>query len=258
MRSAFGITRLVAAAFGIIALIALLIYNLGFSGPVIANFLSYFTMQSAIWAVVLWIVGGIIALRSSADPPWLVTARMIVTGYQVVSGIVFSLIVLEAAQHDYTMVVPWSNQALHFWLSAYAVLDWTLSPGRGRVSWRQLRLVLWYPLLWIGYTLARGPLVRWYPYFFLDPTQVTTGQSALYCLAAAVLFVGVAAGLIGISRALPHGLAVRSGSAAEDETEEAAEEGREEGVAEGRERAQKGPRNITSAGFEASTGEERA
>lgn len=203
MRRAFGITRLVAAAFGVVSLIALLRYNLGFSGPVIANFLSYFTMESAMAAVVLWLIGGIVALRRPVDPHWLATARMMITCYQIISGIVFSIIVIQAATHHYTIVVPWSNQALHYWLTAYAIIDWIVAPGRPPVRWRALRWVLAYPIVWGAFTLVRGALVRWYPYFFLDPTQVSGGESVFMCSVAAAMIVAIAVALTGVSRILP-------------------------------------------------------
>lgn len=203
MRKAFGIARFAAAAFGVVSLISLLIYNLGFSGPVVSNFLSYFTMESAIAAVVIWVIGGVIALRHPSDPQWLVTARMIVTCYQIVSGIVFSIIVIEAATHNYTMVVPWSNKALHYWLTAYAIVDWLVAPGRRPVLWKALRLILIVPILWGAYTIIRGIFVRWYPYFFLDPTQVSLGESIIYCTVAAALIVAIGAVLSALSMVLP-------------------------------------------------------
>ena len=47
----------------------------------------------------------------------------------------------------------------------------------------------------------RGSFVGWYPYFFLDPAQVSGPlETVLYCLIAVVLFLGIAAVLVATSR----------------------------------------------------------
>lgn len=203
MRRAFGIVRLLAAAFGAFTLAAFLIYTLGVSGPVFANFVSYFTVQSTTGAVVIWATAGVIALRRESDPSWLPTARLLVTTYLVVSGIVFTIIHIEAAARDVPLGLPWSSQVLHYVLPSYALIEWFLAPGRRDVRWRSLPVVLAFPALWGAYTMVRGALIGWYPYFFLDATQVSTMETVGYCSVAGGLFMGVSALLLGLGRALP-------------------------------------------------------
>ncbi len=200
MRRAFGVARLIAAAAGYFTLIAFLVYTLGVSGPVFANFVSYFTVQSAIAAVIVWTAAGVIAIRQEADPAWLGTARLMVTTFQVVSGIIFTIIRIEAVSRDVRLGTPWSSDALHYWLPAFAVLDWLLAPGRRRLRWQSLPLVLVFPSLWGAYTVIRGAILGWYPYFFLDAAQVSTAESFWYCTIAGALILGVSALLLLLSR----------------------------------------------------------
>ena len=88
MRKTSGITRLAAAVVGISALVMHLVYSLGSGGAAVPNFFSYFTMQSAIAAVILWLIGGVFAFRFASDPRWLVEGRLLATTYQLVSGAV--------------------------------------------------------------------------------------------------------------------------------------------------------------------------
>jgi hypothetical protein len=46
-----------------------------------------------------------------------------------------------------------------------------------------------FPLVWLAYTLVRGPIVDWYPYPFLNPANVGgyVGVTA-YCIAIALGF----------------------------------------------------------------------
>jgi len=204
MRKAFGVARLVAGALGILVLALHLDYSLGSGAWALPNFFSYFTMQSAIGAVMLWMIGGVIALRRSADPRWLLTARMLMTTYQVVSGIVYTIIVAQAVARGVSIQVPWTSQVLHYWMPAYALVDWLLAPRRASIRWISLRGVLAFPIAWGAFTMARGAMVGWYPYFFLDPHQVS-GPLEFAANGAIVLsfIVLVAAILILASRYLP-------------------------------------------------------
>lgn len=204
MRKAFGVVRLVAGGLGIVVLAFHLDYSLGSGASALPNFFSYFTMQSAIGAVILWMVGGVIALRKSSDPRWLLTARMLMTTYQVVSGVVYTIIVAQAVARGVSIQVPWTSQVLHYWMPAYALVDWLLAPRRASIRWVSLRGVLAFPVAWGAFTMVRGALVGWYPYFFLDPYQVSGPvEFAAYGAIVLSFIVLVATILILASRYLP-------------------------------------------------------
>jgi hypothetical protein len=203
VRITFGLLRVAALAVGIVALIGDFDYVLGFRSFATINFFSYFTTQSAMILDGVFALGAFAALRSPTDPHWLGAARVLGTTYAVVSGLVFGLILTQAAGRDYTIEVPWSSQLLHFWLPAYAVLDWLLAPGRPPVTWKILRWVLAFPVAWGAFTVLRGPMVGWYPYFFLDPTQVSGATEQIaYLTGVAILLTGVAAAFVRISHPL--------------------------------------------------------
>ncbi|TFD76168.1 hypothetical protein E3T54_11420 [Cryobacterium sp. Sr8] len=201
VRKIVGVARILLALILITALVGDFDYVLGFATFVTSNFFSYFTVQSAIAGVVLFFTAARIAFRRPVDPPWLDILRVLVTSYMVVSGIVFLSIVIQSSTRDYTIEVPWSSQLLHFWIPAFALLDWMLDFGKARLTWRPLAWIVVYPLLWGVFTLVRGAGVGWYPYFFLDPVQVSGPlETVLYCALALVLMTGVAAGLIALTR----------------------------------------------------------
>ncbi|WP_150307159.1 Pr6Pr family membrane protein [Planctomonas psychrotolerans] len=198
----FGLLRLTALAVGIVALIGDFDYVLGFRTFATMNFFSYFTTLSAMILDLVLALGAFSALRVPEDPAWLGSARVLATTYALVSGIVFGAIISQAASHDYRIEVPWSSQMLHFWLPAYALLDWFLAPGRPPVTWKVLRWVLVFPAVWTAFTLVRGPVVGWYPYFFLDPTQVDGVERILYLAGIGVFITGIAAVFVRTSHPL--------------------------------------------------------
>ena len=206
MRHVVGVLRLVAAAVGLVALVANFVYVLGFSTFTSENYFSYFTQQSNMANVVVLVGSGLAALRGRAESPLFVSVHALVTTYVVVSGIVYGIIVAESLTNGYAIGVPWSSQVLHFWIPSYVLVDWVLAPGRTRISWRVLGVVLGYPVVWGVATIVRGADVGWYPYFFLDPAQVSwPTEFVLYNALALATIVGVLAGLIGLSHLRPRG-----------------------------------------------------
>lgn len=198
-----GVGRLTLAGIGVIALISRFLYGMGFRSFASENFLAYLTIQCNIAAVVVTSIAGVVALRGRPDTAVLSALRAAVLSFQLVAGVVFAALAISAPAQGYRLEVPPSDQVLHFWLPSLALLDWLLSPGRHPVRWRTLLPVVGYPVGWGLLTIARGAAVGWYPYFFLDPAQVSAGEFVLYTAVVLALFVGVGAGLIGISRARP-------------------------------------------------------
>jgi hypothetical protein len=142
-------------------------------------------------------------LRRIPEPDWASAARMLITSYLTVAGIVFGLLAAQAAERDYRLDVPWSDQLLHFWIPGFALADWLLAPGRHRVPWRFSYLVLGYPLIWGMVTMVRGSIVGWYPYFFLDPAQVSGPlEQAFYLALVGVILLALSA-LFVLSSARP-------------------------------------------------------
>jgi hypothetical protein len=202
-RIAFAVLRLVVLGVGVVALVGDFDYVLGFSSFATGNWFSYFTTQSAFVLDVTLAIGVLSALRRAEDRPWFVALRIVATTYAITSGAVFAVIVAQAAKHDYTVDVPWSSQLLHFWIPAYALLDWMLAPGRTAARWRLLPWVLAMPGVWAAFTLIRGPLVGWYPYFFLDPAQVSGPLEQAFYLALVGVILLAISGLFVLSSARP-------------------------------------------------------
>jgi hypothetical protein len=212
MRVTAGAVRLLFAAVCVVALVSRFLWGLGSATFTAGNFFAYLTMQSNIAFVAVSVVGGVVALRRGEDPPWLTRLRGGVLSLTLVAGIVFAVLVQQAGQRQFRIDVPWSDQVLHFWLPALALAEWIVSPGRGRVSWRILAPVLGYPVVWGVITLFRGAAVGWYPYFFLDPAQVTDlAEFALYSGLALTVFAVVGSGVVALSRTTPLASRPRTG-----------------------------------------------
>ncbi|MCU1542356.1 MAG: hypothetical protein JWM50_221 [Microbacteriaceae bacterium] len=205
-RVGVGCARLVFAVVCLVSLISRFIWGLGSSTFTAGNFFAYLTMQSNIAFLVVCVVGGLVAVRSRSDPPWLTNLHAVVLSWTVVAGVVFAILVQQAGERSFHIDVPWSDQVLHFWLPAFALLEWMIAPGRGRAQWRILYLVLGYPVVWGVLTLIRGASVGWYPYFFLDPGQVRDPfEFTLYSSLALATFGVIGSLVISAAKAQPLG-----------------------------------------------------
>jgi hypothetical protein len=66
---------------------------------------------------------------------------------------------------------------------------WFRVVPKGELNWRHLLLWLIYPIVYLIYWLFRGPLVGYYPYFFIDVDALGYGGVALWSGALIVVFL---------------------------------------------------------------------
>ncbi|WP_025156475.1 Pr6Pr family membrane protein [Leifsonia aquatica] len=171
------------------------------------NFFSYFTIESNIVAAVVLLIGAVFSLRSRlADPMWFTVLRAAIVVYMGVTGIVYNLLLRGLAVTGGGSTPDWTNEVMHVVGPAYMILDWLLAPGRAPVRWRHIGTILVFPLVWVAYTLVRGPLVfdqlklvhHWYPYPFLNPVN-GYGSVAVWVVIIALVFASLAALVVGVS-----------------------------------------------------------
>jgi hypothetical protein len=65
-----------------------------------------------------------------------------------------------------------ADQLLHQVVPALYLTHWAIWAPRGYLPWRSTLTWLLYPLLFLGYTLARGALIGRYPYPFMDVAKL--------------------------------------------------------------------------------------
>lgn len=184
------ILRCACAVYGLTALLWIPLRNAeGFS---LANYLSYFTIESNIAAAVVLIVGG---LRDPQSRTWQ-TVRGAVTLYMVITGIVYAALLSDV---DVTLNDTWINVALHQVLPLVMLADWVFLPSRHRISDASALTWLAFPALYAVYSLVRGVIVDWYPYPFLDPRAngYVSLVIGLVVLAVAMALMALAVNAVG-------------------------------------------------------------
>lgn len=161
--------------------------NPGFST---GNYFSFFTIESNILAVVM--LGLLVVVRGEERTPVFEALRGAVVLYMAITGIVFALL-LSGLQEDLQTATAWVDFVVHKLLPIVLVADWVLDPPRRRLPLWVAAAWLSYPVVYVVYTLVRGPYVDWYPYPFLDASVHGYGGVAWRCV---VLGLGFAAGAV--------------------------------------------------------------
>ncbi|PZQ89557.1 MAG: hypothetical protein DI534_07040 [Leifsonia xyli] len=217
MRPAFIAFRSAGAILTIIAVIVQLQTSLGTwreqgiqdVGTKLVNFFSFFTIQSNVATAVTLALGVVLLVRSgSTEPRWFGILRACVTTYIVTTGIVYNLL-LRGIELPQGTTVPWTNEVLHVIVPILMLLDWLFAPGRRRLGWGVVGIIVIYPIVWAVYTMVRGPLVQdeltganWYPYPFLNPDTSPNGYLSVifYVILIAAIIGAVGTGVVAISR----------------------------------------------------------
>ena len=177
--------RLYRVAFGLL-IIAAAVYQLDRTGKW-ANFFSFFTIQSNLIGSAVSLIGAI-ALPGASRKWDLVRGAAAI--YLVLTGIVYNTLLVGLDESLQTSE-PWVNNVLHRIIPLVMVIDFLIIPLGHRIRWREALVWTIYPMVYLAYSLIRGPIVDWYPYPFLDPREDGGyPRVALYCVAILVGFLG--------------------------------------------------------------------
>lgn len=173
------------ATASLVAMTSSLVLQIGDAGFTVGNFFSYFTYESNIAAMVVLFVGAL-----APEPPDAPArhrrdlVRGAVTLYMVITGLVYNVLL---AGDDVDVALAWIDTMVHRIMPIVVLIDWVVDPPAERVRVRQALVWLVFPLAYLPYSLVRGEITGWYPYYFLDPGENGYAQVAVYAVVLAAL-----------------------------------------------------------------------
>ena len=168
------------------------------------EYFSYFTIQTSLIAIVTLGVAGWFAWTGKNETRVLNVVRLSTVTFPVVVTLVYNLLLRglpdAAADGDYVWpVLP--NEILHVWAAIFMLIDWMLSSRRINLRVRTIFWVLVFPLAWLVYSIARGLMVDWWPYWFINPNEPAGITGMLTYIVGIMLFLlTVAIALLGLQR----------------------------------------------------------
>ncbi len=199
------IFRTLAAAIGWFAVV--LQYWLVITGDVgpdpinrTINFFSYFTILTNIIAA-LAMTAPLVAAGTSVgnffDRP---SVRTAIATYIIVVGVTYHLILRDLWNPQGWQWI--ADMSLHYLTPALFVLDWLLFVPKRAVQWKTALIALVYPLIYMGWTLWHGSWSGFYPYPFVDVSQIGMEKTLINAGGMTVAFLVLGLLLVGIGRVL--------------------------------------------------------
>lgn len=168
----------------------------------VANTFSYFTILTNLLVAIVCTA----SLLENREDTFLTrpSALSAVAVYIFIVGFIYSLLLRSVWNPTGLQAV--ADHALHDATPILFVLFWISFVPKGTLRWSQPLYWLLYPLLYIAYCLVRGALTGFYPYHFVDVTQLGYPRALLNTvfLVAAFWIVGLI--LVAIDRriGMPH------------------------------------------------------
>ncbi|MFC5909987.1 Pr6Pr family membrane protein [Streptacidiphilus monticola] len=185
--------------FGVLAAVALGVQadRSASQGHSLVDFFSFFTIESNVLATVVLLWGGVAFFVGRRFVPDLLRGASVL--YLAVTGLVYAV---ALAHLEDQLTLPWVNDVLHRVMPLVVVVDWLLVPPYRRLHLVETARWLAFPLLFLAYTLIRGPVVDWYPYPFLDPRPHGYGRVAVSCVLVTLAFLALTALLTWLGNVL--------------------------------------------------------
>lgn len=164
----------------------------------VANLLAFFTIQSNL---LVGLTAAVLALSMASPPRWLSAVRLAALLDIAVTGIVFRLALADL--HDLEGRAAAADFVLHALVPIVAVVGWVIYGPRGRISKSTIAWATVVPVAWLAGTLVRGAVIDWYPYPFVDVTDLGYLPVVVNVVLITALFVGLAFGARWLDSRLP-------------------------------------------------------
>jgi hypothetical protein len=153
------------------------------------NTFTFFTIQSNL---LVGVAALLLALRLERSSTAFTVLRLCGLTAITVTGIVFHAVLSKTL--DLAGWASLGNELVHTVVPIMAVIGWLLAGPRGLIGKRTVWLSLIFPACWLAFTLIRGAIAHWYPYPFIDVTQLGYFRAALNCVWVALLLLGLSVG----------------------------------------------------------------
>ncbi|CCH33898.1 Pr6Pr family membrane protein [Actinosynnema sp. NPDC047251] len=166
-------------------------------GPRLVNLFCFFTIQSNVLVLLTHAL-----LAADPDRPSTLFRTLRLDGLLgiAVTGVVFHTVLKGLA--DLGGGAAFADFLLHTASPVLCVVGWLAFGPRGAITARVIGWSVVYPLAWLAFTLVRGAIIDYYPYPFVDVTELGYGRVAVNCLVISALFLALAYGALHLDRLL--------------------------------------------------------
>lgn len=138
------------------------------------EYFTFFTIDTSILAGLLMLVAATYSWRGAKEPLWFSRARLGVVTASVIVAVVYNALLRGLPPAAADMGYEWPtvpNDILHIWAPLFLVVEWLIFAPNKTLKWQAAFWAWAYPFAWLAFTLVRGAVDGWWPYFFIDPTD---------------------------------------------------------------------------------------
>jgi hypothetical protein len=155
------------------------------------EYFAYFSIVTAIVAGSFLLATGVGLVRNKEGSKKTEIARLSLTVAMIVVGVVYHALLADAAgdvrDGDYVWpVLP--NEVIHTYGPILIVIDYLLSRKAFRLKLRAALWVAVFPLTWLVFSVIRGLITNWWPYWFINPNEEGGVPGMLTYIAAITAF----------------------------------------------------------------------
>ena len=164
------------------------------------NFFSYFTILTNVL-----VAGGLTPPAVATGPAArrrsaAAGVRACVTMYAVVVGLVYHFLLHATWSPQGWALI--ANIGLHYVMPAAMLLDWLLFTPKGRLRWIDPGKWLAFPLIYGVWTVIHGLAADWWPYWFVDVSELGWARAGSYFAGLLVFFAIIGLIVVAIDRML--------------------------------------------------------
>lgn len=164
----------------------------------VVNYFSFFTILTNL-LVALGTTVPVLAPHSVAGQFFLrPSSQTAIAVYIAIVGITYSLLLRKMWNPQGAQKI--ADVGLHDIVPVLYVAFWIFLVPKFTLRWSDAVRWLDFPVLYMAYTLARGFVSHWYPYYFIDVDTIGWSRSLIHAAALLLAFFGLGLLFIAIGR----------------------------------------------------------
>lgn len=122
------------------------------------------------------------------------------TLYIIVAGIVFFLVLNKAWNQE--GIAKLQSYILHGFAPITFILDWIIFDEKGNYKYKDIKLWIVFPIVYLFVALFIGKMIGVYPYPFLDLNKISILEFFNYLIYLVIAFIGLALLIVTIDKLL--------------------------------------------------------
>ncbi len=164
----------------------------------ISNFFSYFTILSNLLVAASLTITSLAGSSKPARFFSKITVRSAIALYIFIVGVIYNTVLRNLWKPEGWQLL--ADNLLHVIIPLLYIIFWILFTPRRTLQWMNILPWLFFPLIYLVYSLIRGATTGWYPYPFINADQLGYGKVIINSLFVLAAFMITGALIVGFNR----------------------------------------------------------